>query len=68
MDTAADREQILRAARRDFPINFIQKLVGHRVHPDTGVMLLKVRWIGWGREGDTEEPTSTTFTEGMELS
>ena len=22
----------------------------------TDVMLLKVRWIGWGREGDSEEP------------
>ena len=26
------------------------------MHPKTGVFLLKVKWVGWGREGDTEEP------------
>ena len=56
LGTAADLQQLLEAARRDFPTNFIQKLLGHRIHPKTGVMLLKVRWIGWGREGDSEEP------------
>ena len=35
---------------------FIQMLLGHRVHPKTGIMLMNVRWIGWGREGDSEEP------------
>ena len=26
------------------------------MHPKTGVFLLKVKWVGLGREGDTEEP------------
>ena len=57
LGTPADLHQVLAAARRDFPFptNFIQKLLGHRIHPKTGVMLIKVRWIGWGREGDSEE-------------
>ena len=37
-------------------INFVQKIVCHRVHPNTEVFLLKVRWVGWGKEGDSEEP------------
>ena len=55
----ADMDRLLEAARRDFHQDFIQKFVGHRVHPTTGVFLLKVRWIGWGAAGDTEEPIHT---------
>ena len=41
----------------------IQKFIGHRVHPSTGVFLLKVRWVGWGAAGDTEEPIHTMVAD-----
>ena len=57
--TEVDTRQLLEAARKDFPHNFIQKFVGHSVDENTGVFLLRVRWIGWGKEADSDEPIHT---------
>ena len=57
--TDADAQQLLAAARNDFPLNFVQKIIGHKVDEGTAVFLLKVRWVGWGAMGDTWEPIHT---------
>ena len=51
-----DRSKLEEAARRDFPQNFIQEIRAHRVDPGQGVLMLRVRWLGWGPESDTDEP------------
>ena len=44
------------AAQRDFPQNFVDKFVGHEVDDTHGVFTLRVRWMGFGPEWDTDEP------------
>ena len=57
--TDADAKQLLASARKDFPLDFIQKIIGHRKDDKTATFLLKVRWVGWGSTGDTWEPIHT---------
>lgn len=54
-----ETQQLLDAARKDFPQNFIQKFVGHHVDDENGVFLLTVRWLGWSKEADFDEPIHT---------
>jgi transposase InsO family protein len=56
LNSEVDVEALLRAARHDYPHNFVKGIRDHRVEPQHGVFQLKVRWVGWGAEGDTWEP------------
>ena len=53
LGTAADRQRIEESAVRDFPDNFVQKLVAHRRNPTSNRVELKVRWLGFDAAGDT---------------
>ena len=52
-------DRLNQAAANDFPQNFVQKFLAHRVDDAAGTFMLKVRWIGWGPDHDTEEPIHT---------
>ena len=58
MGTPADRRRIEEsesAVVRDFPDNFVKKLIGHRRNPTTNRIKLKVQWLGFDAAGDTWE-------------
>ena len=51
----ADRRRIEESAVRDFPDNFVKKLIAHRHNPTSNRVELKVRWLGFDAAGDTWE-------------
>ena len=56
LGTPADRHRIEESAVvRDFPDNFVKKLIGHRRNPTANRIELKIRWLGFDAAGDTWE-------------
>jgi hypothetical protein len=53
--TDADVAQKFEAAKCDFPDNLVKALKGHRVDGAQGVLVIRVRWMGFGPPHDTEE-------------
>ena len=47
------------AAVRDFPDNFVKRLLAIRRNPGTHAMELRVRWLGFDVAGDTWEPVAS---------
>jgi hypothetical protein len=55
LGTPADRSRIEKEALADYPDNVVKRFVGHKVAAD-GQLLVTVRWLGYDRAHDTDEP------------
>ena len=55
LGTPADRKRIEQEALRDYPDNVVKRFVGHKVAAD-GQLTVTVRWLGYDRAHDTDEP------------
>lgn len=66
--TDADRRAIEQAALRDYPDNQVERFLGHSFD-DTRAqkMTIKVRWLGYDRAHDSDEPVSSLVRDVPEL-
>jgi len=67
LGTEVDRKVIEEAARRDYPDNVVKRLVAHEVVPGSGVLRIRVRWLGFGSAHDTWEPVHQLAEDVPEL-
>lgn len=61
LTTDADRRRAIeQAALRDYPNNQVERFLGHSFD-NTGAqkMTIKVRWLGYDRAHDSDEPVSS---------
>ena len=56
LGTDIDMARLKEQAAQDYPQDFIKKIVGHKVDKKTGVFLLRVNWVGYTSDFDTDEP------------
>ena len=61
----ADAREIEKAALHDYPNNFVQQLLDHRM--DNDGLKIKVRWLGFDATHDSWEPLSTLVQDVPEL-